>query len=262
MPTVTLLQKAYGDFRAESFEPLLKSLCKGLEVQVKVKGATAQGWIQVNIEGQDDKPCLQMFSNEFGIAPENIGKIEKFSVLRGRVIEPVSEKEDALLADVGVFQPKTVLAEVSLETLRAQLADGQRLSLKRLTELYGLLHNMPLYVRILEVETNGNLHAEPANQQLILFEDWLNSMLDRLLVVGAPLAQVRRAVEESRHFRDVVKIESLGWLEHAIVCKLGTDAVGLIPSVGRFLRGATLASFSPRKIQRALREFSLEAKPV
>jgi hypothetical protein len=252
MPTVTLLQKAYGDFRAQLIEPMLKSLCKGLDAQVKVKGSTTQGWIQVSVDGEDEKPALQLISNEFGLAPESIEKVEKFSALRGRIVNSVSGKTDGLLVDVGVFQPKTVYAEIRLEVLKAQLADGLELPLKRLTELYCLLHNMPLYVKILDAGANGDLRAELANQQLVLFDDWLDLMLDRLLVLGVPVGSVRHAVEASHHFRDVVKIESLSWLEHIIVCKVGTDAVGLIPAIGRTMKEATLASFSPRKIKQTL----------
>lgn len=177
--------------------------------------------------------------------------------MHGRIMGSFSEKTNELLVDVGIFQPKTVYAEIRLEILKAQLADGLELPFKRLTELYCLLHNMPLYVKILDVGANGDLRAEFANQQLVLFDDWLDLMLDRLLVFGVPVGHVKQAVEASGHFRDVVKIESLGWLEHVIVCKLGTDAVGLIPSVGRILRGAILASFSPRKIKQALKLPSL-----
>jgi hypothetical protein len=252
MPTLTLLQKAYGDIRAQSIEPLLKSLCKGLDVQVKIKGATAQGWIQVNVDGKDETAALQLFTNEFGLAPVSIEKVKKFSILRGRIVSSSSGKVDGLLVDVGIFQPKTVYAEIRLEALRAQLADGLELPLQRLTELYCLLHNVPLYVKILRIETNGNLAAELAEQQLALYNDWLSLMLDRLLVLGVRLKDVQYAVEASRHFRDVVKIESLGWLEHIIVCKLGTDAVGLIPAIGRILRGASMAPYSPRKIKHAV----------
>jgi hypothetical protein len=257
MPTVTLLQKAYGDFRAQLIEPLLRSLCKGLDVQVKVKGSTTQGWIQVNVEGEDEKPVLQLFRNEFGLAPESIETLEKFPVLHGRIISFFPEKTNWLLVDVGVFRPKTVYAEIRLEVLKAQLADGLELPLKRLTELYCLLHNMTVYVKILDAGANGDLQTELANQQLVLFYDWLDLMLDRLLVFGVPVGHVKQAVEASGHFRDVVKIESLGWLEHAIVCKLGTDAVGLIPAIGRIMRGATLASFSPRKIKQTFGQSSL-----
>jgi len=260
MPAVTLLQKAYGDLRAQSIEPLLKSVCKGLEVQVKVKGSTAQGWIQVGIDGEDEKPALQLINNEFGLAPESIEKVEKFSVWRGRVMNSASGYSDGLFVDVGIFQPKITYAKISSQMLSAQLADGQALPLQRLTELYGLLRYIPLYVKTLGRETaSGELVAEFAEPQFALFDNWLSIMLDRLLVLGVPAGMVRNAVEASHHFRDVVKVESLGWLEHVIVCKLGTDAVGLIPAIGRILKGATLASFSPRKIKQALgQSFSLK----
>jgi hypothetical protein len=82
-------------------------------------------------------------------------------------------------------------------------------------------------------------------------------MLDRLIILGAAAGSVRRAVEVSRHFRDVVTIEALGLFEHAVLCKLGTDAVGLIPAIGRILRTAAMAPFSPRKIRHAIGSLSL-----
>ena len=45
--------------------------------------------------------------------------------------------------------------------------------------------------------------------------------------------------------------------EHVLTCKLGTDAAGLIPKIGRNLRNAKFAVFNPKR----LREF-LEAKNV
>jgi hypothetical protein len=257
MSAVTLLQKAYGDFRAQSIEPLLKSVCKGLDAQVKVKGSTAQGWIQVDIDGEDEKPALQLINNEFGLAPENIEKVGKFSVLRGRIVNSASGNTDGLLVDVGIFQPKITYAKISTQTLSAQLADGQALPLQHLTELYCLLRHMPLTVKTLGRETSGDLTAELAETQFALFDNWLSLMLDRLLVLGVPVGSVKNAVEASYHFRDVVKVESLGWLEHMIVCKLGTDAVGLIPAIGRILRSSSMAAFSPRKIEHAVGRLSL-----
>ena len=45
-----------------------------------------------------------------------------------------------------------------------------------------------------------------------------------------------------------IKIESLGVLEQVVLCKLGTDAVGLIPKLGRYLKSSVLVPFSPKKI--------------
>jgi len=251
MPTVTLLEKAHSGFSPEAIEPILKSLCKGLKVQVKVKDKTPQGWIQAEVYGEDESVALQLLNNEFGLTPNNVGNIEKFMVLRGRFVD-LGKTTTELLVDVGVFAPKVVYAKIPLQRLQAQLADGEKLPLSRLTELFCLLDYLPLYVKImdtdLEVE-NEAFVAELSERHLLLFSDWLSSSLDRLIVLGAQRSHVEHAVETSRHLRDVVKIESLGWLEHAIVCKLGTDAVGLIPAVGRFLRTATLAPFSPKKIR-------------
>jgi len=81
---------------------------------------------------------------------------------------------------------------------------------------------------------------------------WIRSNLDRLVVLGASFSDVEHAVRKSKHSRDVIKVESLGLLEHAVVCKLGTHAVGLTPKLGPLLSTAKLASFSPRKIRREL----------
>lgn len=250
MPTVTLLEKAYGHFSAQAFEPTLKSLCKGLKVQIKVKGMT-QAWVQVEVNGEDESVALQLLSSEFGLAPINADNVERFSVLRGRIVES-GKTASELYVDVGVFEPKVVYAKIPIESLQAQLADGKRLPFQRLTELFCLLDYVPLHVKIVDTDwhsENEAFLAELSESQLALFTDWLRSSLDLLLILGAQYSDVERAVEASRHFRDVVKIESLGWLEHAVVCKLGTDAVGLIPAIGRILRTATLAPFSPRKIR-------------
>jgi len=254
MPTVTLLEKTYGHFSAADFEPALKFLCKGLKVQLRVKGETAQGWVQADVNGEDEAVALQLLTNEFGLAPCNMDNVQKFSVLKGKVVDS-GKTALGLHVDVGVFTPKVVYANLLLESLQAQLVDGKRLPLQRLTELFCLLDYLPLHVKIVDTTLNAEnayFLAELSERQLAFFNDWLFSSLDRLLIVGAQHSDVKRAVEASRHFRDVVKIESLGWLEHAVVCKLGTDAVGLIPAIGRFMRTATLAPFSPRKIKQVV----------
>jgi len=254
MPTVTLLEKAYGYFPADAFELMLKSLYKGLRVQAKVKGKTAQEWVQVEVNGEDESVALQLLTNEFGLAPNDAGNVEKFSVLRGRIVNS-GKTASELRVDVGVFAPKVIYANVPLQSLQTQLADGKKLTLQRLTELFCLLDHVPIHVKIVDTELDTEREAflaELSERQLALFTDWLRSSLDRLMILGAQQSDVERAVEASKHFRDVVKVESLGWLEHAIVCKLGTDAVGLIPAIGRFLRTATLAPFSPRKIRQII----------
>lgn len=199
---MTLLEKAYSNFPAEAFESTLKSLCKGLKVKVKVKGKTTQEWIQVEVDGEDESVSLQLLGNEFGLAPNNADKIEKFSVLRGKIVNS-GKTATELCVDVGVFAPRVVYAKIPLQSLQAQLADGKKLPLQRLTELFCLLDYVPLNVKIVDTaldDENGAFSAELSERQLTIFTNWLRSSLDRLVISGAQNSNVEHAVEASRHF--------------------------------------------------------------
>jgi hypothetical protein len=134
------------------------------------------------------------------------------------------------------------------------LADGKDIPLRELVELFCLYDNMPLEVKIAEDVEEGNNHVEAvlSEGQLSLFSRWVRCRFDRLIIFGDLFSNVERAVKLSRHFRDIIKIESLGVLEQVVICKLGTDAVGLIPKLGRYLKSAVLVPFSPKKILEAL----------
>jgi hypothetical protein len=248
--TFTLLEKAYSSFSSRHFETLLWSLCKDLKVKIKVEGRTTRNWIEIDLAGEDEQVATKLLDREIGLAPVSEGKIKRFSVLKGRILG--SEKAVTELGvDVGVFRPGVCDAVIPLKRLQAQLADGRELSLQGLVKLFCLRDFMPLYVKIvgaLDRET-GRWEAELSEKQLSEFTDWLRSNLERLIVLGAGRGEVEQAVERSKHFRDVVKIESLGLYEHIVTLKLGTDAVGLMPRFGPFLRQASLAPFSPRRIK-------------
>ena len=253
MPTLTLLEKTYGSFSPETFEPILSSLCQGLKVELRVVGKTSRGWIQVEVSGEDETVASHYLDQKVGLAPVSIDKIKRFSTIRGRVI-PTEDSENQLLVDIGVFSPQICDATVSLQSLQSQLADGKKLSIQRIIELFCLYENLPLEVKIIgNVDARGkHVEAELSETQLSQIMQWISSSLDRLVVLGASFSDVEHAVQASKHARDVIKVESLGLLEHVVVCKLGTYAAGLTPKLGPLLPTARLASFSPRKIRREL----------
>jgi hypothetical protein len=78
------------------------------------------------------------------------------------------------------------------------------------------------------------------------------------MVLGSLFSDVEWAVKLSKSYRDIIKIDSLGTLEHVVLCKLGTDAIGLIPKLGRYLAEAVLVPFSPKKILEAIGKQSFE----
>jgi hypothetical protein len=252
MPTVTVLEKLYGSGSPETFERLYSSLVSGLNVQLSFAGTTNRGWIQLEVSGEDETAALSLLDREIGLAPVSLDKLKKFSVMQGKVVFS-SKSEKELYVDFGVFSPKVSDAVLSGKRLCAQLADGKEFPLQELVELFCLYDNMPLEVKIAEdvEEANKNVEARLSEAQFSLFSRWVRCRFDRLIILGSLFSDVERAVKFSRHSRDIIRIESLGVLEQVVLCKLGTDAVGLIPKLGRYLKSAVLVPFSPKKILEA-----------
>ena len=249
MPTVTVLEKFYGSGAPETFEKLYSDLVSGLNVQLRLVGTTDRGWMQLEVSGEDETAALSLLDREIGLAPVSLDKLKPFSAVQGKVVFS-SKSKDMLYVDLGVFSPQVSDATVSVKRLCAQLTDGKEVPLPELVELFCLYENMPLEVRIAEDVEKAKKHVDAwlSESQVSLFSSWIRYRFDRLIVLGSPLSEVERAVKLSRHSRDVIRVESLGALEQAVLCKLGTDAVGLIPKLGRYLKSSVLVPFSPKDI--------------
>ena len=142
--------------------------------------------------------------------------------------------------------------------MQAQLADGKKLALKTIIELYGLYPNLPLEVKVHKLDVESELiEVQLSERQIILFDSWIRQMLERLLILGVTREEIEYAIKSLRLSRDVYAIESLGLLEHAVICKLGTEAKGLIPKLGPELQNAILAPFIPARIQKIIERKTL-----
>jgi len=255
---VTLLEKPYGSFSTRSFETMLRELCGDLRIKVGIIGSSPRGWIKINVSGDDEAVALRLLDREIGVIIAPPEQVDGSSIFRGKVVDSAKFKTE-LRVDVGLSDSGIYDARVPLWCLQAQLGDGKKMPLQRLVELFCLLDFAPLSVRILrDLRREESLcEAELSEDQLSRFSGWLDSNLDRLIVFGASRNEVVNAVERAHHFRDVSQIETLGPLEHALLCKLGTDAVGLMPKLGPHLTAANLAPFSPRRIKQLVDRRSL-----
>jgi hypothetical protein len=212
-------------------------------------GTTDRKWIQLDVSGKDETAALSLLEREVGLAPASYDVMKKFSVLQGKVVS--SKSEEYLYVDLGLSSSEGYDAVISEKSLRSQLADGKEAPFISLVELFCLYNNLPLEVMIArDIEDEGMaVEAVLSEKQLNLFRSWVRSRFDRLIVLGSLFSDVEHAVNLSRHSRDIIKTESLGVLEQVVLCKLGTDAVGLIPKLGRYLKkSAVLVPFSPKKI--------------
>ena len=258
MATLTLMVKAFHAGQLKQVDDLLKSEFENLDLEIKVLGNPVNKWVQVSFTGEDEVIATSYINKEIGTCPVNIKNVGKFSVLKGYISKVDIDKQE-LKVDVGVFEPKIIQATVPLAYLQAQLADGRKVDLQRISEVYGFCVNLPLIVKVtcLSGGDEKSLQAELSAVQIGKIRLWHQSLLDRLIILGASFSQIETTLERTRLTRDIIGTEALGLFEHALICKLGTDATGLIPKIGRYLRYAEFSVFNPKKISGFIGESAL-----
>jgi hypothetical protein len=248
MTTLTLLVKASNLGQAKQVDELLKTQFAELDVEVKVLTNTANRWVRVELSGEDEAIAASYVNKEIGTCPTSLENAKRYSVLRGFVSKVDLGKQE-LVVDVGIFEPKIVLATVSLACLQAQLLDGRKADLKKIAENYGLVERSPLSIKPISLiaEEAEGLEAELSVNQVEKLHAWQKSLLDRLIVLGASKETIENVLERTRLTRDVIDIETLGMFEHALTCKLGTNAAGIVGIVGRYLRNSVFVVFNAKK---------------
>jgi hypothetical protein len=236
----------------KQIERLFASSFEGLDVETKILGVAADRWVQVSIAGSDEGIASNYIAKKIGFCPVSLGEIKRFSTLKGYVTS-VEKSREELLVDVGVFEPETAYATVPLSHLQAQLVDGRKIALEKIAELFGFAEGLPISIKIAKLNAEErHVEAEISANQVEKYVLWRESLLDKLIVLGASLHDVKRALHATGLNRDVVGVEPMGMFEHALTCKLGTDAAGLISKIGRNLRSARFTVFNPRKIREFL----------
>ncbi len=248
MTTLTLLVKASNLGQAKQVDELLKTQFGELDVDVEVLTSTANRWVRVELSGEDEAIATSYVNKEIGTCPTSLENAKSYPVLRGFVSKVDLGKQE-LVVDVGIFEPKIILATVSLTCLQAQLLDGRKADLKKIAENYGLVERSPLSIKPLSLisEDAEGLEAELSVDQVEKLHDWQQSLLDRLIVLGASKETIENVLERTRLTRDVINIETLGMFEHALTCKLGTNAAGIVGIVGRYLRNSVFVVFNAKK---------------
>ncbi len=248
MPTLTLLVKAHSDLQLKHMDRLLQSKLEGLEVQIGKCKVTPQGWVQATISGEDEVTAQNYLASEIGLCPVGLESVIRFSTFKGQVVTLDNGRAEVSV-DIGVFSPESINASIPLGKMQSQLVDGRKLALAKIAELFGLCKNLPLTVKILDVnEKEKHIQAGLAEKQLSQYRSWTRLLLDRLIVLNANLQDIQDSLKRAGCERDIIDIETLSLVAYAVVCKLGTDAVGLIPKIGKSLRHATFSVFSPRRI--------------
>lgn len=259
MTVLTLLVKARSSTQLKLVDELLKAEFENLDLECTVLGAPVNKWVQVSLSGEDEVIATNYLNKEIGTCPISTKKITNTSALKGYTAR-IDLTKNELTVDVGIFEPKITLAAIPLGALQTQLTGGEKVDLKKIAEAFGLQENLPLTVNIPDLtsaQASGRMQAELSTVQVDKYRLWQQSLLDRLIVLGAALGEIESVLERARLKRDVIDVERLGLFEYALTCKLGTDAAGLIPRMGRYMRYATFVVFSPRRVTGLIGEMPL-----
>jgi hypothetical protein len=252
MKTLTLLTKINSRRQMKQLDQILKAEFEGLEVDTKILGTVGERWAQLALVGEDENIATSYILKEIGVCPTNIEKISGIPVLKG-FIGDFEQGAEALSVDVGILKPKVIRATLSLDHLQTSLLEGKKMGLERIVKLFGLCPGLPINIRTVRFnEERALIEAELAEEQKHIYCNWLESLLDRLIVLGSPLSEIINTLKHSKLERDIIDVEPLGIFEHVLICKLGTDAAGLVPRIGRKLRKAKFAVFNPKRLRKVL----------
>jgi hypothetical protein len=248
MIKLTLLVKTHSVHQSKQIEKALNVPLGELNVEAKILDTIAEGWVQVGFEGEDENIAATYATNEFGVCPASIDSLKQMTVLKGYITD-FEETSESLSVDVGIFQPKIVHATIPLHHLQTQLVESRKIPLKKIAEIYGFCEDLPLEVKVTSFgENESGIEAMLSDDQVKRVQTWQASLLDRLVILGLSLQDIKNILKNERLERDIIDIEAMGLLEHALTCKLGTDAAGLIPRIGRKVRRAKFAVFNPKKL--------------
>jgi hypothetical protein len=252
---ITLLERP-GNVGVEEFgaalEESLLTLKGELSASTKLIGFSDNGWARIDIEGEDCEILLEIISRKFGRAQTDIAQIDVQGNYRG-IVTNVGASLDV---DIGIETPAQPKVCINSNVLRAQLCDGKPLSAKEVAEYYCIYPGTKLPVRItrLEKETN-RLEGWLADSEIELFSELIASRLERVKVFNCTRRRLDFALRKADLERDAISVEPNTLTTHSIVCKLGTDAIGLIPKLGIVLRKSELKPFLPRRILAKCRQW-------
>lgn len=246
---LTILQKP-GRFTAKNFnsnlEEALGKLKGELSASIKLEGFSPSGWALVDIAGEDFEIVSELVSRQLGQARTDLGRVELHGVYDGIVAKTL---RDGVEVDIGISEVEPSNVRITAATLRAQLTDGKSVPAEEIARFYCLLPGNRASVRITDMDPSRDMvEGWLSDSELESLKSWVLTGLDRIQVNDCFRQEVESAVRKARIERDIVAVEAVTLTTQSVVCKLGTDAIGLIPKLGGVLKGRRLSPFVPRRI--------------
>lgn len=204
-------------------------------------------WLTIRVKGEDSEAFLNLLREDFGEAPVSRRNLEKWDSAKG-FVSGAGRIGYGVYLDIGIQDPSPKDSLYPLHRMRAQLADGESLSAREILDRNALVDYVPLNVTVTEFE-GENITVQMEDEARERLVSWRKYPFDRVVVVGADRMLAENAVRSSGLQSDIVEVESLSLFVQSLVCKIGTDAPGIIAKIGGRLRGMELKSYlTPTKL--------------
>ena len=240
--TATLAEKIPTQALRQGSQFIAKFLAgKANGLQMESDFSLQGQWLQVRARGEDAEPFLNLLKQNYGEAPVSRSSLEKWDAVRG-FIAGAGRIGYGVYVDIGVQDPRPKDALYPLHRMRAQLADGEPRSAREILDTNALVDFVPLKMIVTELE-GENISVEIDDGARDSLVSWRKYPFDRVIVVGADRSFVENAVRASGLEGDVVEVESLSLFVQSVLCKIGTEAPGVIAKIGNRLRGVALKSY-------------------
>ena len=217
-------------------------------LQVSWEFSFHRNWLVVRAKGEDAEAFSNLLVGKFGEVPLDRAKLERWDVFKG-FITGAGKVGFGVYIDFGLLEPTAKDALYPLHRMRAQLTDGVAKSCREILQENALVDYFPVKVVVTDLD-GEKVSVELTDETRDPLLSWKRFPFDRVIAVGLTRQQAEEAVRAVRLHYDIIRVESLSLFVQCLLCKIGTDAPGIIARIGRELRGVALASYrTPRKLQ-------------
>ncbi len=235
------------------FDKEVRDAIKDLDVSISAVIFEEAGYVTISLKGDDEIAAANYLTSLYG-KRANLGELKEGDIVKGYICSS-GKVGFGIFVDIGIKEPYAVDALLPMYALREQLTENKKVPVRKIIDSFGLVNNIPLELTIVKASIGlKKIEAKLSQNQLELFERWMEESLDRLYIVGAFENEIENALTSTNHEKDIISIEKLGWMENIISCKFNTSAKGLIPILGRVLPKAKFEIFSPSRIKKVLKE--------
>ena len=232
-------------FGSQTIGRILAGKADGLKVESDF--ALEGQWLRVRARGEDTEAFLNLLREDLGEAPVSRRNLERWDIVKG-FVAGAGRIGYGVYLDIGIREPNPKDALFPLHRMRAQIADGQTLSAREILDQNAFVDYVPFKVAVTELD-GENISVELEDQTRERICSWKKSPFDRVIVVGADKSQVENSIRASGLQGDIIEVDSLALFVQCLVCKIGTDAPGVIAKIGHSLRGMALKSYlTPTKL--------------